>query len=273
MRNRLQPQLILGTGASAPKEQDHLYGIVRTALANGIRCFDTAPSYKTEQLLGIALHTCMKEMDIKREQLFIQTKIDAWQMQNGNIERFVDDVLCDMKISYLDSLLIHWPVPEYMDETWSKIIQLKKASKTKNIGICNIRIRQLLEYEKYDLKPDIIQIERHPLRTCSNEIDYCHDNNLSVQSYSPLCKMHLKLRESEIIKGIAERKRRSVGQIILRWHIDTGVCPIFTSTKTSRVEEYSQIFDFSLNEEEIGQISSLNENYKMYLESIAAPGF
>lgn len=273
MKNETYSQLILGTGASAPKLQAHLYNIVKIALVNGIRYFDTAPSYKTEKLLGMVLHTCMKEMEIQRENLFIQTKIDAWQMQDGNIEKFVDDVLRDMKIDYLDSLLIHWPLPEYMDETWYKIAQLKKKAKTKNIGICNIRIRQLNEYEKYDVKPDIVQIERHPLRTCQKEIDYCHANDILVQTYSPLCKMHSKLKESGLIKGIAERKRRSIGQVILRWHIDTGVCPIFTSTKLSCIEEYSRIFDFSLNEKEVGQISSLNENYKMYLESIAAPGF
>ena len=118
MKNETYSQLILGTGASAPKLQAHLYNIVKIALVNGIRYFDTAPSYKTEKLLGMVLHTCMKEMEIQRENLFIQTKIDAWQMQDGNIEKFVDDVLRDMKIDYLDSLLIHWPLPEYMDETW-----------------------------------------------------------------------------------------------------------------------------------------------------------
>lgn len=273
IKGKIHPRLIFGTGASAPKSQEHLYNIVKAALCYGIYRYDTAPSYKTEKILGTALRTCMKEMDIKRENLFIQTKIDAWQMQNGNIENFVDKVLCDMGIVYLDSLLVHWPVPEYMDETWYEISKLKEVSKVQKIGVCNVRIRQLYEYEKYDIKPDIIQIERHPLRVCQEEIDYCHANNLSVQCYSPLCKMHPRFRENMVVRDIAEKYRKSVGQVILRWHIDTGVCPIFTSTKLSRIEEYSQIFDFSLSEEEICEISSLNENYKMYLESLAAPGF
>lgn len=266
-------QLMLGTGVSAPKQEVQLYPIVKTAIENGIRYFDTAPSYKTERILGSVLHTCMKEMGLTREELFIQSKIDAWQMQDGNIEKFVEHAMCDMQVGYFDSLLVHWPVPEYMNDTWEKMIRLKEKGKVRMLGICNVRIRQLHENSQYKVKPDVIQIERNPLRVCHNEIDYCHENGLLVQSYSPLCKMHPKLKDSQLVKTISEIKQRSIGQVLLRWHIDTGVMPIFTSTKPHRIEEYSKIYDFSLSEEEIRQISRLNEDYKMYLESVAAPGF
>jgi diketogulonate reductase-like aldo/keto reductase len=85
--------------------------------------------------------------------------------------------------------------------------------------------------------------------------------------------MDKKLSESTILKAIAEKYDKNIGQIILKWHIDTGIVPIFTSTKEQRIIEYTELFDFGLDEEEIAKISALNINYKIYLESCFCPGF
>ena len=192
---------------------------------------------------------------------------------DGQIETFVDNALNEMELQYLDGLLIHWPLPEYLERTWSKFLELKEKGKVKRIGICNVRSRHLYIYYDRGILPDIIQIERNPLRTCEKETDYCLNNNIEVQAYSPLCKMDKRLSDSLIISDIAQKYNKNIGQVILRWHIDTGVVPVFTSTKEERVCQYSELFDFSLNEEDVKRISSLNENYKIYLESCFCPGF
>ena len=266
--------LILGSGVSAPKNYIGLWPVVYAALENGINGFDTAPSYQTEEELGRVIKDAIHVLGKNREDIFIQTKIDAWQMMDGRIDFYVDDARRKLGIDYIDSVLIHWPIPEKVEDVWKALARLKEEGIIKKIGICNVRMRQLSAMDCYDVVvPDIVQIERNPLRTCEKEVIYCLNRNIQIQAYSPLCKMHPLLRESNVIKVLSEKYNKTVGQIILRWHIDTGVVPIFATTKENRVKEYSEIFGFQLSREEIISISLLNQNHKMYLESCACPGF
>ncbi len=267
-------RLIFGTGVSSSKDYDSLKQVIRAAMESGIFAFDTAPSYGTEEVLGRILKELSDEMGIDRERLFIQTKIDAWQMQesDGKVYKHIESAMKKLGVDYIDSLLIHWPVPEYFDRTWECFVKLKNDGIAQKTGICNIRLRHLKKYAERGDLPDIIQIERNPLRTCEKEIEFCHGHGIKVQAYSPLCKMDERLRDSEILKEVSQRNGKSIGQTVLRWHIDTGVTPVFTSKKPERVKEYTGIFGFKLSEEDIALISSLNIDYKMYLESIACPG-
>ncbi len=263
---------MIGTGVSASKDKDDLIKIIGAGLDGNVFGFDTAPSYKSEKLLSQVLNECCAKRNIPREKLFIQTKIDAWQMQQGNIKQFLDKALSDMQLNYLDSLLIHWPVPEYFEETWSRLVDFKKSGVVKNIGVCNVRKRHIVKLLASNDRPDIIQIERNPLRTCDDEISLCKENNIIIQSYSPLCKMDKRIADDPSINQIAKAHGKSIGQVVLRWHIDTGAVPIYTSRKPERIAEYADIFDFELSSAEISQISKLNQNFKLYLESIACPG-
>lgn len=266
-------RLFFGSGASSYKDYDNLYSLIRVCLESGIRQFDTAPSYKTEEIIGNILQSLSKEFNLTRTEYFIQTKIDPWQMQEGNIEGYVENVLRKMHLEYLDSLLIHWPVPDYIVDTWSKMVKIYQRGLVKQIGICNVRLRHISKMLQSEVVPHIVQIERNPLRICRSEIKVCHEHNIEVQAYSPLCKMDSRIKDNLEIQRIAEKYKRSVGQIVLRWHVDTGVTPIFTSKKENRIKEYSDIFDFSLDAKDIEIISALNENYKIYLESCVCPGF
>ena len=108
------PEIMFGTGLSAAKDYRQMKEVVKTALENGITAFDTAPSYRTEKLLAKVLRECLSELNLTREDVFIQTKIDAWQCQEGKnaIKEYVVETLESMQLDFFDSLLIHWPVPE-----------------------------------------------------------------------------------------------------------------------------------------------------------------
>ncbi len=235
--------------------------------------FDTAPSYGVEEILAKVIFDVSQEKGLSREDFIIQTKIDAWQMVEGNVEKFVDCALQKMKLQYIDNLLIHWPLPDFLDDTWNKMKLMKKSGKVRKIGICNVRTRHLNLFDKRGVSPDIIQIERNPLRTCEREIEFCKQKGIEIQAYSPLCKMDRRLADSSVIKKFSEKYNKNIGQIILRWHLDTGVSPIFTSTKDYRIREYMDLFDFALSEDDVAAISALNINYKYYLESCLCPGF
>lgn len=269
------PKVIFGSGVSSHKEYDGLLAVVKAAVESGCKNFDTAPSYRCESILGQAIWQCIAQYRLSREDFFIQSKIDAWQMQegNGDIEKYVVSSLKEMGMAYFDSLLIHWPIPEYFEKTWKSLQRIKGEGLAKDIGICNVRFRHLKAFGSAGDPPRYIQIERHPLMVFEKEVEFCKTNDICIQAYSPLCKMHSHLKGSPTLQFLAGKYGKSIGQIILRWHIDTGVIPVFTSRKPKRVEEYLNIFDFSLSAEDIANVSALNENYKLCLESCACPGF
>ena len=266
-------KLIFGSGASACKDFNGLLEVCRTALSQEIYKFDTAPSYRTEAILSKAVSTGASELGLQREDYWIQTKIDPIQMYNGHLEEYFKQKLTEMNLDYVDSLLIHWPVFNYLMDTWNSLLKLQEKGYTKNIGICNLRINHLEDLKSKGIVPEILQIERHPLNTFNKELHFAKENGIQLQDYSPLCKMHPRIRNNEAVKNIAEKYNCNIGQIILKWHIDTGAIPVFTSTKSSRIIEYSKLENFSLTNKEIEVISSLNCNHKLYLESLLCPGF
>lgn len=270
---QMMPSLMLGTYQN--NNYNELFNMVNTAVECGYTGFDTAPSYKTEDLLGKVIKECALSNGLSREDFFISDKIDAIQMQagNGNIKPFIEDAISKMQVEYLDLLLIHWPVPEYIERTWDCMANLKESGLVKHIGMCNLRTRHLEKYSSMGAPIEYLQIERHPLRICSSEMDYCQENNIQVMAYSPMCQMDERLKNNEILADLSDNYSKSIGQIILRWHLDSGSTPVFMSRKSNRVKENLDIFDFNLKKEEIESINSLNINYKLFLESWGCLGF
>lgn len=267
------PPILIGTFQN--KEYKTLLNVVKTSVKSGFMGFDTAPSYATEIQLGRAIRTCYDEFGLKREDFFVSDKIDVWQMYEtqGNVRKFVIESLKKLDFDYLDILWVHWPFENLIYKTWDCFLKMQKEGLVKDIGICNVRTRHLIKWHEYNIRPKNIQIERHPLRVCNEEMKYCKDNNITVFSYSPLCRMHPDLKNNTMLKVLAEKYGVNVGQIILRWQIDSGAIPIFMSKKPNRIIENSLVMKFKLSSEEIYNISKLNKNYKIFLESWGCPGF
>ena len=266
-------KLIFGSGVSSFKEYEDLKNMCRNAMNHGIYKFDTAPSYKTEEIVSTALIEIQKELGFQRDNWYIQTKIDPIQMYEGGVVEYFKDKLSKMKLDYVDCLLIHWPLKKYLEQTWNEMLKLKDCRLTRKIGICNLRISHLKSLWGKGIKPDVLQIERHPLNTFNMENVFCQEYGIEVQDYSPLCKMHPLLKNNVLLDEIAKKYNKNVGQIILRWHIDTGAIPIFTTKNAKRLEDYSNIGNFVLEDGDIEKITSLNINHKLYLESLVCPGF
>ena len=145
----------------------------------GINTIDTAPSYKTEKMLGEIFSDLGVNKGAKREHIIVQTKIDGWQMQTsgGQVQCYVKEALRKMQLSYIDTMLVHWPFPDYLSETWNSLYDLKNKGLIKRIGLCNVRKRHVHKLnEETSILPDVIQIERHPLRNANEDIKYFHHN-------------------------------------------------------------------------------------------------
>ncbi len=265
------PELLLGTFGNNVQLGQILYN----SLSYGMRGFDTAPSYGNDVQAIEAILRNSEKLSIPREQIFIETKIDDWQMAkyHGDISVFIKKYLSLTKIGYFDAVLIHWPVQEYLLDTWDSLNTLKKEGYIKEIGICNLILRHLKRLKKDGVVPPILQIERHPLLTCQEELEFCLLNGIEVLSYSPLCQMNERIIKNEGIKAISQKYNKTIAQVVLKWHTQTGSHPIFKSSSINRIKSNIDIFDFSLSSDELKYISSLNCDYKIFLESWGCPGF
>ena len=263
-------------GTFQNKDFEMLLNNVRVGIQNGVFGFDTAPSYKTERLLGTVLKTLITKEVVKREYLFVSDKIDAWQMQagNGNVRSCVVDALQKMQLSYFDLILIHWPIPEYLYSTIKSLSELKKEGLIRNTGVCNVRLGHLKRIQSnVGVLPDFIQNEIHPLNTCDEVVKWCNEKDIKIMAYSPLCRMNSKIIESSTLKELSVKYNKTIGQIILRWHLERGVIPVFMSHNPKRIVENTEIRDFSLEKGDIERINAMNENYKIFLESNGCPGY
>ena len=249
--------------------------LITAGLSVGFRAFDTARDYGNEHIVGKVLKECLNEQGMKREDIFITTKIGNSQQQLGNIEQQIDISLRNLQTEYVDLWLMHWPYPDYYVDTWHKMEKVYKTGKVRAIGMANYRLRHFehLFKEGIEIMPHCVQFELHPLRTAEDIVTFCRERNIAIQAYSPLCRMIDPIRNSELLKGIAEVHNKTIAQVILRWHFQNHTVPVFKSLKVYRLKENFDIFDFELTKDEMKQVSSLNQDYKYHLESASCPGY
>lgn len=249
--------------------------VVNAGLQIGYRAFDTARDYGNEHIVGRVLKECLKEQGLRREDIFITTKIGNSQQRAGNIEKQIELSLRNLQTDYVDCWMMHWPYPDYYIDTYHKMENVYRTGKAHAIGMANFHLRhfQQLWDKGFEILPHCVQFEHHPMRTAEELLEFCQGNKIAVQAYSPLCRMIEPIRTSKILGEIANRKGKSIGQVILRWHYQHHSVPCFKSVKPKRLEENFDTWDFELTEDEMKAINSLDCDYKYHLESASCPGF
>ncbi len=249
--------------------------IVSAGLKIGFRAFDTARDYGNEHVVGRVLKECIQELGINRKEIFITTKIGNSQQYLGNIEKEIEISLRNLQTDYIDCWLMHWPFPNYYIDTYHKMEKVYKTGRVRAIGMANFHLRHFhnLWESGFEIVPHCVQFEHHPMRTADDIFEFCRLHNITVQAYTPLCRMINPIISSPILQSIARRKGKTVGQVILRWHYQHQSIPVFKSLKPQRLIENFSIWDFELTEEEMKMIHSMDEDYKYHLESASCPGF
>lgn len=231
---------------------------VRAAAEIGYRLFDTASAYKNEEEVGRGL----RATGIPREELFVTTKVWNTAQRIGNIEGAFSRSLERLGLDYVDLYLIHWPVPGCYLDTWHVLEEIYQSGRARAIGVSNFTPFQLDDILMHGtVVPAVNQIELHPLNSQDETRTFCQKNGIVVQAYAPLARgAYLDLK---LMRQLAEKHHRSPAQIGLRWILQKGVTVIPKSVHPDRLLENSQIFDFSLDENEVAAIDALNEDRRV----------
>ncbi|HEY0212499.1 MAG TPA: aldo/keto reductase [Paenirhodobacter sp.] len=246
------PQLGLGVWQTP---DDGAVRVVQTALQAGYRHVDTAAIYENEQGVGGGIRAA----DIARGDLFVTTKV--WNADQGYEAtlRAADASLARLGLDHVDLYLIHWPSPKqnlYV-ETWRALIRLRDEGRALSIGVSNFAVPHLDRLiSETGVVPALNQIELHP-RFQQRALRAAHaERGIATESWSPLGQGTL-LADPTIV-AIAAKHGRTPAQVIIRWHLDSGLIVIPKSVTPSRIVENFDVFGFALDAQDMTAIAALD---------------
>lgn len=236
---------------------------VKSALKNGVRLIDTASAYGNEQEVGQAIREAIDESIIKREDVFVTTKIyPGSEMENP--EESIQACIDRLNIGYVDLMLLHHPdrndVKAY--QAMEKFVQ---NGKIRSIGLSNWYVEELTAFlPQVNITPALVQNEIHPYYQENDVIPYIQSLGIVVEGWYPLGgRGHTaELLGDEVISGIAKAHGVSSAQVILRWNLQKGVVVIPGSSNPDHIKENTQLYDFSLTDDEMAQINALDRGEK-----------
>ena len=247
---------MVGFGVFQVSDEDTEKAVL-AALKAGYRLLDTAAVYGNEAGVGRAI----KASGIPREEIFVTTKL--WiQRENGyeNTKKALENSLTRLGLDYVDLYLMHQPFGD-VHEQWRAMEDLYKAGKARAIGVSNFHMDRLMDLITcHEIVPAVNQIETHPFYQRDAEIAFHNELGIVQQAWAPLAEGKFEIFSNPILTRIAQKHGKSVAQVVLRWLNQRGVAIIPKSVKVERMIENREIFDFTLDNEDLAQIATLNRD-------------
>lgn len=253
--DRKIPQV--GLGLWQVKDQADFDRAMDVAIDAGYRHFDTAQAYGNEQYLGEA----WRRSGIKRNDLFITTKISVQHFGKEHAHKTFAESLQKLQTDYVDLLLLHFPLTLLRKTTWKALEEIHAAGQAKAIGVSNYTTRHMEEMRNYaDIWPAVNQVELHVFLQQPKLIEFCQANNIVVEAYSPLA--HARIMDDPAIAAIAKKHGKSYSQIMLAWLAQQGLVVLPKSITPARIKENIDIFDFKLDKPDFEAIAKLDRDFR-----------
>ena len=235
---------------------------VLDALEIGYRSIDTAAAYYNEEAVGNAI----KKSGIKREDIFITTKLWIQDAGYENAKKAFERSLKKLQLDYLDLYLIHQPFGDVYG-SWRAMEELYKEGKIRAIGVSNFYDDRLIDLILHnEIVPAVNQVETHVFNQQIKSQKFMQENKVQIESWGPFAEGKNNMFHNELLKGIAEAHNKSVAQVILRWLTQRNIVVIPKSIHKERLQQNFDIFDFELSKDEMDKIATLDTGKSLFLD-------
>lgn len=233
--------------------------MVSTAIKNDYTLIDTAKQYGNESGVGQGIQDGLAATGKSRQDIFLTTKIfNGDQGDYDRLRQAVNDQLKALQTDYVDLLLLHWPVFHKYNTSWHALEDIYRDGQAKAIGVCNFDVEHLTDLLDYaQIKPMVNQIEFNPRIHQPDTVAFCQDQQIQLEAWSPLGNG--QLLNDPVITRIAKDKGKSPAQVELRWEIQQGFVVIPKSTHAERMRENMDVFNFTLDADEMEEIAALDK--------------
>lgn len=230
--------------------------VLKTAFAAGYRHIDTAAIYRNEAGVGRGI----AEFGIARDELFVTTKL--WNADQGydSALRALDSSLMKLRLDHVDLYLIHWPCPGNgrFVESWKALVEAQRSGKARSIGVSNFRIEDLQRIiDDTGVVPAANQVELHPWLQQHELRDFHARHGIVTEAWSPLAQGG-ELLTDPALQALAAKHGKTRAQIVLRWHVQSGLVVFPKSANPARIRENIDVFDFALDDAEMAAIARLD---------------
>lgn len=233
---------------------------IRTALNIGYRHIDTAQVYNNEKMVGESI----KQSYVERDQMFITSKIDRLNLEPRKLLTSVERTLMNLKMEYVDLLLIHWPNPDVdIRITLETMFSLKEQGRALHIGLSNFPMNQCIQIVE-DIGMPIFcnQVEYHAMLGQFDLLDFAADHDVLITAYSPLAQG--EILNNPLLLEIGNKYKKSAAQIALRWLIEQEQVVVIPKSATAKhLQENFDIYDFELEDEDFYAIDDLDKSMRV----------
>jgi 2,5-diketo-D-gluconate reductase A len=260
------PTIALNDGARIPQLGFGVYKVppeetaaaVRAALVVGYRHIDTATMYHNELAVGQGI----RDAGVDRAEVFVTSKLDNGFHEPDAARRAFDATLAALGSDYVDLYLIHWPLPTRYGgdfvSTWRTLEEFAADGRARSIGVSNFHVPHLERLAaESGTTPAVNQVEAHPYFTNAAVRNYCKQNGITFEAWSPLARG--KVLDDPVPVRIAEATGRSPAQVVLRWHVQRGDVIFPKSMTPQRIADNFALFDFELSGADAAAIDALDE--------------